>query len=101
MHMKKISFEQYNVLKVSGEPFIMLDVRNQDEYDEGHMEDAILIPLHILPLKASEQFPDKSMKIITCCQYGGRASQAAVYLKKEGYVDVVVLDGGYFGYCGK
>lgn len=77
----------------------MLDVRNQDEYDEGHMEDALLIPLHILPIKAPEALPDKGMKIITCCQHGGRAGQAAVYLEKEGYTNVVVLDGGYQGYC--
>ncbi len=100
-NMKKITCEEYDTLKASGEPFIMLDVRNQDEYDDGHMEDAVLIPLHILPLKAPEALPDKNMKIITCCQHGGRASQAAAYLVGEGYTDVVILDGGYKGYCGR
>lgn len=99
--MNTISCDEYEQLALSGTPFIMLDVRNQDEYEAGHMEDALLIPLHVLPLKAAEMLPDKAMKIITCCQHGGRASQAAAYLVSEGYEDVVVLHGGYQGYCAR
>lgn len=99
--MNTISCEAYDQLKSSDAPFIMLDVRNQDEYDAGHMDDALLIPLHVLPLKASEMLSDKDMQIITCCQHGGRASQAAAYLVKEGYTNVAVLDGGYQGYCAR
>ena len=99
--MKYIPCDEYNQLKDEGTPFIMLDVRNQDEYDAGHMDDAILIPLHILPLKYLEALPDKDEMIICCCAHGGRASQAAAFLTKEGYTNVVVLDGGYEGYCGR
>ena len=97
--MKLITVNEYKKLKAFGEPFIMLDVRNQDEYDAGHMADAVLIPLHILPLKAAEMLPDKDMKIITCCQHGGRAGQAAFFLEQQGYTDVCVLEGGYTAYC--
>jgi rhodanese-related sulfurtransferase len=97
--MKAITCEQYTALRAEGADFVMLDVRNQDEYDAGHMDDAILIPLHILPLRYRDVLPDKDQLIICCCAHGGRASQACAFLTKEGYADVRVLDGGYEGYC--
>lgn len=99
--MNTITCDQYNTLKATDTPFVMLDVRNQDEYDAGHMDDALLIPLHILPLKYLDLLPDKDRKIICCCAHGGRASQAAAFLTKEGYTNVSVLDGGYEGYCAR
>ena len=99
--MNTITVDSYDKLKASGEPFIMLDVRDPEEFREGHMENAINIPLHVLPLKAQELLSDKNMKIITSCMRGGRSGQAAVYLTEAGYTDAAVLDGGYFGYIGK
>ncbi len=99
--MKSITCEQYIALQGEGADFIILDVRNQDEYDRGHMDDAVLIPLHILPLRYLDSFPDKNQMIVCCCAHGGRASQAAAFLTKEGYTNVVVLDGGYEEYCGR
>ena len=98
--MKKITCNEYDILKASGEPFIMLDVRDQVEFANGHMPDAINIPLHVLPLKCSELLPDKSATIITCCMRGGRAGQAATFLIEQGYTNAMVLEGGYYGYCG-
>ena len=96
--MPTISAGAYDKRKQSGSSYIMLDVRNQDEYEAGHLDEAHLIPLHLLPLKAAEALPDKQTLIITCCQHGGRASQAAAWLVNEGYTDVRVLEGGYQGY---
>lgn len=96
-----ITCSQYDILRVSGEPYILLDVRNQDEFDSGHMDGAIHIPLNLLPSVYLEKFPDKDTKIITCCFHGGRASKATKFLLENGYCNVFVLDGGYAGYCRK
>ena len=65
------------------------------------MDGAINIPLHVLPLQYAERLPYRDTHIITCCAHGGRASQAAVFLTREGYTNVAVLEGGYEGYCGR
>ena len=79
---------------------ILLDVREQDEWDAGHIEEAQHIALSILGLVAEERIPNKKTQIILCCRSGGRASMAFDMLKKLGYENLAILDGGYQAYCG-
>jgi rhodanese-related sulfurtransferase len=97
--MKTITCAEFNVLKDGSGEYIILDVRNPGEFKRGHMEDAVLIPLHVLPLRYVEKFPDKEQHIVCCCATGGRASLATTFLISQGYTNVSVLEGGYKGYC--
>ena len=76
----------------------LLDVREPDEFAEGHIEGAVNIPLG--NIQAAEQhFPDKSTKIYVHCLSGGRSASAVESLESMGYADVTNI-GGIGGYAG-
>jgi rhodanese-related sulfurtransferase len=77
---------------------ILLDVREQKEWDEGHLKDARLVPLSKLKVEAEAEKLTKDLpkeKIVYChCRAGVRALTAADILKKQGF-DVRPLKDGY------
>ena len=70
---------------------VVLDVREADEWESGHIEGAVHIPLHDLPARADELSADA--QVLAMCHSGGRSAQATGYLVQRG-VDAVNLDGG-------
>lgn len=71
---------------------LLVDVRTRFEYDEGHIEGAILYPLdEINSDTVSTILPDKETAIIVYCQSGNRSSQALEKLKSLGYTNVYDL----------
>jgi rhodanese-related sulfurtransferase len=69
----------------------ILDVRNADEFRTGHVDGAILMPLHIVPLRSGELSRSDTYYVI--CQSGARSAQATAYLAAQGY-DVRSVEGG-------
>ncbi len=78
----------------SGESVTVVDVREPDEWDEGHIPGAKPIPRGILEYKAAEELPDKDAHIVVHCAVGGRGALAAKSLKDMGYTNVANMDGG-------
>lgn len=72
------------------EGLAVLDVREPDEWQAGHIEGAVHIPLGELPLRHTE-VPTRPTVVV--CKVGGRSAQAVAYLSAQG-LDVVNLDGG-------
>ena len=72
----------------------ILDVRTAGEHAQGHLERAVLIPVHELPGRLAELPADKQTPIVVYCAVGGRSSLAAVLLKAKGYANVHDLSGG-------
>jgi rhodanese-related sulfurtransferase len=72
----------------------ILDVRTAAEHTLGHLERAVLIPLHELPGRLSELPADKKTPVLVYCAVGGRSSMAAVLLKAKGYANVHDMSGG-------
>jgi len=70
----------------------VLDVREQWEYDEGHIPGVVLIPLGELPNRLSEVPTDKT--VIVTCRTGNRSSQAANFLRQNGFDNVHNMLGG-------
>ena len=68
-----------------------LDVRNADEFANGHIDGAVFMPLHIVPLRTSELARSETYFVI--CQSGARSAQATAYLAGQGY-DVRSVEGG-------
>ena len=66
---------------------VLLDVRNQDEYDEYHILDSILIPVDELESRLSE-LPDKNANIIVYCRAGRRSAVAVEILLAHGFTNV-------------
>ena len=77
----------------SGEEHIILDTREQDEFDDGHIPNAILIPYTEIENKAEEMLPDKDAPILVYCRSGRRSKIAAESLSKLGYTNVKEIGG--------
>lgn len=69
---------------------IILDVRTQEEWNEGHIENAKHIVLNLIPLQI-EEIKAWEKPVIAVCRSGGRSGQAAQFLKQNG---VDVINGG-------
>ena len=73
--------------------YIILDVRTQEEYDEGHIEGAVLIPDYEIAAKAESVLTDKDQLILVYCRSGRRSKLAAEELVKLGYTNVAEFGG--------
>ena len=78
----------------SGEP-VIVDVREQDEWDEGHIPGAVHIPRGHLESRIERAAPDAARQVILYCSAGNRSVFAAKTLEELGYEDVVSLAGGF------
>jgi adenylyltransferase/sulfurtransferase len=78
-----------------GESWTLLDVREREEYREGHLDGSISLPRGFLEMRVEEAVPDKSAPIIAYCAGGVRSLIAARTLKEMGYENVASMSGGY------
>ena|SRR5215212_2736481 len=106
--MKELSPQQAHDLMENDPDYIYLDVRSVPEFEAGHAEKAINIPImHFAPglgMSANQDFPavveanlPKDAKIIVGCKSGGRSAQACSLMSQMGYTDVANLRGGFVG----
>ncbi len=73
----------------------LLDVREREEYREGHLDGAVSLPRGFLEMRVEETVPDKGAPIIAYCGGGTRSLIAARTLKEMGYTNVVSMTGGF------
>lgn len=78
-----------------GEQWTLLDVREREEYREGHLDGAVPLPRGFLEMRVEETVPDKSAPIIAYCAGGVRSLIAARTMKELGYENVRSMAGGY------
>ena len=90
---EQISGAQAKALMDSKSGYIILDVREQYEYDEGHIPGAILIPYGEIADRAEKELPDKNQLILVYCRSGRRSKIAAEELVKLGYTNVKEFGG--------
>lgn len=84
--------EAYEIMqKESG--CIILDVRTLDEYQEGHIKNAKLLPLQNIPQDIDKVLKDKNQLILIYCRSGNRSKQAAVKLVEAGFKNVKEFGG--------
>ena len=72
---------------------LIYDVRQPEEYNGGHIQGAVLIPLGDIPNRYKE-IPQKK-KVVVYCRSGRRSAQAVAFLRDHGYSDAFSLAGGY------
>ena len=87
-----ISLEELKRLKADGA--IIIDVRSPQEYKEGHINGAILIPEYELKRDADKFLPNKEEVIVVYCSTGMRSKKAQKELKEKGYKNVYNLYNG-------
>ena len=73
---------------------IVLDVREKDAFDAGHLPGAMLLPRGQLELRVNEAFPDPTVRIVAVCEFGKISTLAAATLRSLGFLHASALDGG-------
>jgi molybdopterin/thiamine biosynthesis adenylyltransferase/rhodanese-related sulfurtransferase len=79
----------------NGGGYTLLDVREKEEYREGHLPGAVSVPRGFLDMRIEDAVPDKSAPIILYCAGGTRSLLAGRTLRELGYTNLVSMSGGY------
>ncbi len=87
--------EQVEKALANGGGHKVLDVREKEEYRDGHLPGAVSVPRGFLDMQVEEVVPDKGTPLILYCAGGTRSLLAGRTLKEMGYADVVSMSGGY------
>lgn len=90
---EQISAEDAKKIMDSNDDIIILDVREQDEFDAGHIPGAVLLPYTEIEEKAEGLFPDKDKQMLIYCRSGRRSKIAAEALAKIGYTNIKEFGG--------
>lgn len=73
---------------------VILDVREKDAFEAGHIPHAKHLPRGQLELRVNEAFPDPTLRIVTYCEVGKISTLAAATLRRMGFIHAIALDGG-------
>ena len=90
---EQITPAEAKALMDSEEGYIILDVRTPEEFAEGHIDGAILIPDYEIGEKAESILPDKDQLILVYCRSGRRSKNAASELATLGYTNIKEFGG--------
>ena len=82
----------------AGEKFFLVDVREDNEWANGHLPGAVHLGKRIIERDIVQRVPDANAKIILYCGGGFRSALAAENLQKMGYTNVESMDGGWRGW---
>lgn len=93
MSYQQITAEEAKNIMDTREGYIILDVRTQEEYDTGHIKDAVCLPNEEIGTEEPELLPDKAQQILVYCRSGNRSKQAAQKLADLGYENVLEFGG--------
>ncbi len=89
----EITVAQTKDLLASAQPPVLLDVREQWEYDTAHIEGATLIPMNEVPARAFKEL-DEDSPILVLCHHGARSLSVAVWLRNQGFEQAQSVAGG-------
>ncbi|MDM0020977.1 MBL fold metallo-hydrolase [Variovorax saccharolyticus] len=81
-------------VEAAEDDLIVLDVRERDAFEAGHIPGARLLPRGQLELRVNQELPDPTRRILTCCELGYISTLAAATLREMGFLHAVALDGG-------
>ena len=93
MKYQMVTAKEAKELMETQSGYIILDVREQDEYDQKHIPGAVLLPLGDVEGKAKVVLPNPEQLILVYCRSGRRSKIAAESLAQQGYTNVVEFGG--------
>ena len=93
--VQQIEIEQYKQMVASGDPHVLVDVREDSEWTAGHVSGAIHLGKGIIERDIEKTVPDRDTKLVLYCGGGFRSALAADALQKMGYTQPISLDGGW------
>ena len=83
----------------NGEEITVVDVREKEAFDAGHVPGALHLPRGQLELRVNTLLPDPTVKLVTCCDFGKISTLAAATLRDLGFLRAVALDGGMMAWA--
>lgn len=89
----QISSSQAMEMMGKEQNYIILDVRTQEEYESGHIPNAICVPNETIGTSDIPELPDKGQLIMVYCRSGRRSKEAAQKLADMGYTNIVEFGG--------
>ena len=98
--IRYVSMDDIVQIMNENEDYIILDVRSIEEYNEGHIPNAICIPNETIGEETISELPNKEQLILIYCRSGNRSKQAAKKLEKLGYTNLIEF-GGIIDWKGK
>ena len=96
--VREVSALEVDRQRESKAPPLLVDVRESDEWEAGHLPGAVHVPRGHLESKIEGEAPDRSRPIVTYCASGIRSVFASRTLAEMGYTDVVSMAGGFQGW---
>lgn len=90
---EQITAEQAKNIMDTEKDYVIIDARTEEEFAEGHIENAILIPEYEIAERAEKELPDKEQLILVYCRSGRRSKIASEELVKLGYTNVKEFGG--------
>lgn len=93
MTYEQISQDEAKKIMDTSSDYIIIDARTQEEFNEGHIENAILIPEYEIAEKTPDLIPDKNQLILVYCRSGRRSKIASEALAELGYTNVKEFGG--------
>ena len=92
---KRSNLKPSETIHLDSDNVLLIDVRTQKEWDDGHIKGAIHLPLKDFKENLAQIVTDKIQPVVIYCSAGGRAIAAAKYMNNLGYHAVPVIEGGY------
>jgi len=91
--IRYVSMDEIVEIMNENKDYIILDVRTIEEYNEGHIPNAICISNETIGEETINELPNKEQLILIYCRSGNRSKQAAAKLEKLGYTNLVEFGG--------
>ena len=96
--IQEIDIADYQRLRAAGEAHVLIDTRENDEWEAGHAAAAIHLGKGIIERDIEARVPEKDAKLVLYCGGGYRSALAADTLRQMGYTNAISLDGGWRAY---
>lgn len=93
--VQQIDLEGYKKLREAGEPHMLVDTREESEWNAGHVKGAVHMSKGVIERDVETKVPDKNTKLVLYCGGGFRSALVADNLQKMGYTAAISLDGGW------
>ncbi len=97
--VKLLQVHEVKMMMDKKEDVVLIDVREREEYEQGAIPGANLVPRGVLEMTIEEQIQDRTKRIVLHCAAGGRSAMAAQSLKNMGYQNVASMEGGFRGWA--
>ena len=99
--VREFTIDEYRARVAGGDKFTLVDVREDREWDKGHLPGAIHLGKGVIERDIETAIPDKAAPIVCYCGGGFRSALVCDNLQKMGYTNAISLDGGFRGWSGQ